>query len=538
MFGLTIREVVARLKDGRVSAPELCSRCIKRAQRCKDLNAIVTDTFSKSLEEAKTIQHKIENGLPVGPLAGIPIAAKDNFSTKGIKTTCGSHTLHNYTPPYTATVVQRLQDSGALLMGKTNLDEFAMGSGTTESIFGPTRNVWRYPFNQSESAATDSGAHLDEVKAEATQSGLKDSQWFVTGGSSGGSAVAVASGICMAALGSDTGGSTRQPASFCGVVGLKPTYGLCSRHGLISLVNSLDVPGILAKNVDDVAVILGMIAGHDPLDSTTVTNPFTPFKMPEEVDVKGLHIGIPKEYHSPGLSPDVLAAWSMAADLFERAGAKVSSISLPHTQHSIAVYSVLCAVEVASNMARYDGIEFGHRSSEGKSTEELFAQTRHQSFLDVVRGRILAGNYFLLERNYERYFLHAQRVRRLIANDFQEAFSDKGVDVILTPTTISDSPTFAEFSSVDSRAQTEKQDVFTTPVNLAGLPAVIVPTMLSSRGLPIGLQIIGRSHQEQSLLTVAKWLEQEVHFPHHVLEDHIAAAGARLQREESGTSMP
>ncbi|XP_041462210.1 glutamyl-tRNA(Gln) amidotransferase subunit A, mitochondrial-like [Lytechinus variegatus] len=516
MFGLSIREIALRLRDGRLSVTELCSRCVERARRCKELNAIVTECFDQGLEDAKKVQDKINKGASVGCLGGIPITIKDNYSTAGLRTTCGSKMLENYKPPYTATVVERLQDHGAILLGKTNLDEFAMGSGTTESLFGPTRNVWRYPFHRvKKRQAQNAGGRY------SSEDDIVDSDWFVSGGSSGGSGVAVASGSCLAALGSDTGGSVRHPASFCGVVGLKPSYGLCSRHGLISLVNSSDVPGIFTKTVDDTATVLGAMAGHDPMDSTTVTDPFTPFTLPDEIDVKGLHIGIPKEYHAPGLSEDVLMAWSKAADLFENAGAKVSPISLPHTQYSIAVYSVLNTVEVASNMARYDGIEYGHRSSEaGRSTEELYAASRHEGFLETVRGRILTGNYFLLDKNYERYFLHAQRVRRLISQDFQKVF-ESGVDVIVTPTTISDSPTYAEFCEVDTRTQAERQDIFTQPVNLAGLPAVVVPTVLSNRGLPIGIQLIGKCFQDQDLLTVAKWFEQQVHFPHHIIEDYF-----------------
>ncbi|XP_030851227.1 glutamyl-tRNA(Gln) amidotransferase subunit A, mitochondrial [Strongylocentrotus purpuratus] len=358
MLSLSIREVALRLRDGRLSATELCSRCIERARRCKELNAFVTERFDEVLGDAKKIHEKISKGTTIGTLGGIPIAVKDNYSTAGLRTTCGSKMLWNYKPPFTATVVQRLEDEGAITMGKTNLDEFAMGSGTTESLFGPTRNIWRYPFHRVQKRLSQTAGGKYSSEGDVHES-VADSDWFVSGGSSGGSGVAVASGSCMAALGSDTGGSVRLPASFCGVVGLKPTYGLCSRHGLISLVNSLDVPGIFTKTVDDTATVLGAMAGHDPMDSTTVTDPFTPFTLPDEIDVKGLHIGIPQEYHAPGLSADVLLAWSNAANLFENAGAKVSPISLPHTQYSIAVYSVLNTVEVASNMARYDGIEYG-----------------------------------------------------------------------------------------------------------------------------------------------------------------------------------
>ncbi|XP_050807378.1 glutamyl-tRNA(Gln) amidotransferase subunit A, mitochondrial isoform X2 [Gopherus flavomarginatus] len=288
------------------------------------------------------------------------------------------------------------------------------------------------------------------------------------------------------ALGSDTGGSTRNPAAHCGVVGLKPTYGLISRHGLIPLVNSMDVPGILTRCVDDAAIVLGVLAGHDPKDSTTVQDPFKPFELTNFIDASELCIGIPKEYHAPGLSSETLALWSKAADLFENAGAKVIEVSLPHTRYSIICYHVLCTAEVASNMARFDGLEYGHRSSMDKSTEVMYAATRREGFNDVVRGRILSGNYFLLKH---------------------------GIDVLLTPTTLSDTIPYVEFIKEDNRTRSAQDDIFTQAANMAGLPAITVPTALSEKGLPIGLQFIGRAFQEQQLLTVAKWFEKQVKFP-------------------------
>ncbi|KAJ7418110.1 Glutamyl-tRNA(Gln) amidotransferase subunit A, mitochondrial [Willisornis vidua] len=386
-------------------------------------------------------------GQPLGVLDGIPVAVKDNFNTAGIETTCASNMLRGYISPYNATVVQKLLDQGAVLLGKTNLDEFAMG-----------------------------------------------------------------------ALGSDTGGSTRNPAAHCGVVGLKPTYGLISRHGLIPLVNSMDVPGILTRCVDDAALMLGSLAGHDPKDSTTVQDKFKPFELPNLTDVSQLSIGIPKEYHAPGLSSEILSLWSKAADLFRNAGAKVVEVSLPHTRYSIVCYHVLCTAEVASNMARFDGLEYGHRSDMNKSTESMYAATRREGFNDVVRGRILSGNYFLLKQNYEKYFIKAQKVRRLIANDFVKVFRS-GVDVLLTPTTLSDAAPYMEFIKEDNRTRSAQDDILTQAANMAGLPAITVPTALSERGLPVGLQFIGRSFQEQQLLTVAKWFEKQVQFPVIQLEE-------------------
>ncbi|KAF4794621.1 Glutamyl-tRNA(Gln) amidotransferase subunit A, mitochondrial [Turdus rufiventris] len=402
-------------------------------------------------------------GQPLGILDGIPIAVKDNFNTAGIETTCASNMLKGYISPYNATVVQKLLDQGAVLLGKTNLDEFAMG-----------------------------------------------------------------------ALGSDTGGSTRNPAAHCGVVGLKPTYGLISRHGLIPLVNSMDVPGILTRCVDDAAVLLGSLAGHDPKDSTTIQDDFKPFELPDLIDVSKLSIGIPKEYHAPGLSSEILALWSKAADLFKNAGAKVVEVSLPHTRYSIVCYHVLCTAEVASNMARFDGLEYGHRSDVKDSTESMYAATRREGFNDVVRGRILSGNYFLLKQNYEKYFVKAQKVRRLIANDFGKVFGS-GVDILLTPTTLSDAVPYTEFIQEDNRTRSAQDDILTQAANMAGLPAINVPTALSERGLPVGLQFIGRSFQEKQLLTVAKWFEKQVQFPVIQLEEVEKHDNGVFQHQKSAS---
>ncbi|XP_052637359.1 glutamyl-tRNA(Gln) amidotransferase subunit A, mitochondrial isoform X2 [Harpia harpyja] len=447
MLRASLREVSAALKEGHVTATELCQRCLSLIKSTKFLNAYITVAEETALKQAEESEKRYRRGQPLGVLDGIPIAVKDNFNTAGIETTCASNMLKGYVSPYNATVVQKLLDQGAVLLGKTNLDEFAMG-----------------------------------------------------------------------ALGSDTGGSTRNPAAHCGVVGLKPTYGLISRHGLIPLVNSMDVPGILTRCVDDAAVVLGSLAGHDPKDSTTIQDNFKPFELPNLTDVSKFSIGIPKEYHAPGLSSEILALWSKAADLFKNAGAKVIEVSLPHTRYSIVCYHVLCTAEVASNMARFDGLEYGHRSDMNKSTESMYAATRREGFNDVVRGRILSGNYFLLKQNYENYFIKAQKVRRLIANDFVKVFRS-GVDILLTPTTLSDAVPYMEFIKEDNRTRSTQDDILTQAANMAGLPAINVPTALSERGLPVGLQFIGRSFQEKQLLTVAKWFEKQVKFPMIQLEE-------------------
>ncbi|XP_055587859.1 glutamyl-tRNA(Gln) amidotransferase subunit A, mitochondrial isoform X2 [Uranotaenia lowii] len=394
--------------------------------------------------------------------------------------------LQGFVPRYSATVYQRLVDRGAILIGKTNMDQFGMGSGTVDSIFGPTKNNWSDQFN--------------------------DHGFRIAGGSSGGSAVAVASGICFAALGSDTGGSTRNPASYCGVVGFKPTYGLLSRHGLIPLVNSMDVPGILTRNIEDCVTMMNAVAGSDEKDSTTVTKPYDCLQLPEAhaISLKGLKVGIPVEYHCEGLTDEVLKTWKKVADMLEEGGATVKNVSLPYTSASIFVYSILNQCEVASNMARYDGIEYGHRSDENASTEQLYAKTRAEGFNGVVKNRILGGNFFLLRKNYKKYFQKALQVRRLLAEDFERAF--RVVDILLTPTTLSEAPTFEEFCQSNNRDQCAVQDFCTQPANMGGIPALSLPIRLSKRGLPISLQLMGPSFSEQQLFQVARWIEKEVGF--------------------------
>ncbi|XP_034965190.2 glutamyl-tRNA(Gln) amidotransferase subunit A, mitochondrial [Zootoca vivipara] len=500
MLRASLREISVALKEGQVSPTELCQKCLSLIKATRFLNAYITVAEDTALKQAEASEKRYRQGQILGDLDGIPFAVKDNFSTTGIETTCASKMLKGYIPPYNATVVQKLLDQGAVLLGKTNLDEFAMGSGSTDGAFGPVRNPWSYSRQYREKCAQKPSAQNE------------DTSWLITGGSSGGSAAAVSSFTCFTALGSDTGGSTRNPASHCGVVGLKPTYGLVSRHGLIPLVNSMDVPGIFTRCVDDAATVLGALSGHDPKDSTTVQDPVHPFQLPNLTDVKDLCIGIPKEYNAPGLSSQTLAVWSKAADLFEKAGARVIDVRLPHTCYSIVCYHVLCAAEVASNMARFDGLEYGHRSSADKSTETLYAATRREGFNDVVRGRILSGNYFLLKQNYENYFIKAQKVRRLIATDFAKVFHS-GVDILLTPTTMSHTVPYVEFIKEDNRTRSTQDDIFTQAANMAGLPAVNVPSALSETGLPIGLQFIGRAFHEEQLLTVAKWFEKQVQFP-------------------------
>lgn len=467
----------------------ITKQCLALAEQNSHLNAFVKLTSKLAQEKSTEAENRYATGKKLGPLDGVPIAIKDNFCTRGIETTCASNMLKEFVPTYSATVVDRLEKQGAIIMGKTNMDQFGMGSGTVDSIFGPTKNPW--------------------------SKSLEDDEWRIAGGSSGGSAVAVAKGICYGALGSDTGGSTRNPASYCGVIGYKPTYGLVSRHGLIPLVNSMDVPGILTRNVDDCAAMLNAIAGPDVFDSTTVDTPFTKFQMPEveKLSVNGIKVGIPLEYHCEGLSQEVLDTWTKVADLLENYGAQVSQVSLPNTALSIATYTILNQCEIASNMARYDGVEYGHRADEETSTEALYAQTRAEGFNKVVINRIYAGNFFLLKKNYDLFFKRALKIRRLIVDDFNKIFyTDKKFDILLTPTTLTDAPTYSDFIKGSNREQCALQDYCTQPANMSGVPAISIPIRLSSNGLPISLQLMAPSMSDQQMLTVAKWIESKVNF--------------------------
>ncbi|XP_054261146.1 glutamyl-tRNA(Gln) amidotransferase subunit A, mitochondrial-like [Macrosteles quadrilineatus] len=503
MLRLNIAKASQAFFEDSLSATDLCKACLKRADFVRPLNPFVNVTKEKSLRQSEESSRRHKKGESRSILDGIPIAVKDNFCTVGVPTTCGSRMLVDFVPPYNATVVERLENAGAVVIGKTNLDEFAMGSGTVDSVHGPTFNVW--------------GSSLPY-----TVGGVKrhpcDQQPRISGGSSGGSAVAVATGACFAALGSDTGGSTRNPASYCGIVGLKPTYGRVSRHGLIPLVNSMDVPGILTRSVSDAANVLNVISGCDPLDSTTVTEESPQVVLGDQLNLCGLTVGIPREYHCPGLHPEVLQAWTEVAQLLEEGGANVKQVSMPHTDLSIVCYSVLNQCEVASNMARYDGLQYGHRADTNVSTEQLFADTRSQALGLVVRSRILTGNYFLLKSNYEKYFEQAMKVRRLIAEDFAAVWRD-GVDLLLTPTTLSPAPPFNKFTSLSNREQCDTQDYCTQPANMAGCPAVSLPVCLSEDHLPIGLQLIAPNFCEQTLLSVALWLEKSLEFPQLELID-------------------
>ncbi|XP_063629737.1 glutamyl-tRNA(Gln) amidotransferase subunit A, mitochondrial isoform X1 [Cydia splendana] len=478
----TIKEIHKAYRDKLLTPTSFVDLCLQNAKQNRDLNAFVTLTEDVAENHGIESEKRFYIDKKTKPLDGITVGMKDNFCTKNIRTTCASNMLLNFVPTYDATVYSRLRDSGACLIGKCNLDEFAMGAGTVDSIFGPTRNPWGYK-----------------------------ACWRIAGGSSGGSAVAVSSGACVAAIGSDTGGSTRNPAALCGIVGLKPTYGFVSRYGLIPLVNSMDVPGIMTRKVDDAVNILNCIAGPDELDSTTIKKEFTPITLDNNFDMSKIKIGIPKEYHCQGMSEDIVDTWRLVTNLLENEQAIVQTVSMPNTSVSIAVYSILNQCEVASNMARYDGIEFGLRTKEDYSTEELYASSRSAGFNQVVRSRIFAGNYFLLTRNYEKYFIKALKLRRMIADDFEKVF--KEVDLLVTPTTLSDAPLLDEFVSKHNRDQCAFQDYCTQPANMAGVPAVSIPIRLSKNKMPLSIQLMGPKLSEELLLNVAKRIETLVDFP-------------------------
>lgn len=496
LLSLTVRSVHKKIQDGSLTPSELMKMSLKRAEDMSLLNMFITllpSAAQRSAEEISTLSKDRSKKI-----LGIPVAIKDNFCTKNVNTTCASKMLENFIPMYNATVVSKLKNAGAIMIGKCNLDQFAMGSGTVDSIYGPTKNVWGSVFD-----------------ANSTNSNDKD-DWRIAGGSSGGCAVAVASGTCLAAIGSDTGGSTRNPAALCGLVGLKPTYGKVSRHGLIPLVNSMDVPGILTRTVDDCIEIYNQIAGPDDMDSTTIKEKFEPIKIQKDIDLKSLRIGIPQEYHCEGMSPEVIETWTEVVDMLENAGAYLKKVSLPHTSASIAVYSILNQCEVASNMARYDGLEYGLRAENCNSTNQLFATSRAQGFNNVVRNRILAGNYFLLSANYDKYFVKAMKIRRLINDDFDKVFKceDKeSVDILLTPTVLGEAPLYKEFIKLDNRDQCALHDYCTQPANMAGIPAISLPIKLSKNNLPLSLQLMGPQCSEPLLFALAKEIEKLVNFP-------------------------
>lgn len=458
------------LSSGTTTCENITTSYLKEIERKKHLNAFLSVFPEQSLERARIIDRKLTNGS-AGLLAGMVLAVKDVICIKGTTVTCGSRILKNYVSPYDATVIKRLTDADAIIIGKTNMDEFAMGSSNENSAFGPVLHP------------------LDESR--------------VPGGSSGGSAVAVAAGMATAALGSDTGGSIRQPAAFCGIVGLKPTYGRVSRYGLVAFASSFDQIGPFGTTVRDVAHLLNIIAGHDPCDSTSANVPVPNFLEKLNGDVKGLHIGLPKEYYTDALDDEINNAIMRKVELLKQHGAVVKEISLPHTEYTIATYYILTTAEASSNLARYDGARFGTRTENVNDILSMYTRSRSQGFGDEVKRRIVLGTYVLSAGYYEAYYRKGQKVRRLIKEDFDKAFQE--VDCIITPT----SPTtaFKLGEKVDDPLTMYLSDIYTVSANLAGIPGISIPCGNDRQGLPIGLQILGKQFNEETVLQVADFLE-------------------------------
>ena len=471
---LTLCELQRKFTAGEVTAKEIVRAYFLRIGQVEPkVKAYVTTRKEQAMVDAAALDDSLKGWRKTQPMMGMPLAIKDNLCTEGVTTTCSSRMLQNFVPPYDATVIAKLRAQGYLLLGKTNLDEFAMGSSTENSAFGPSRNPW-------------------------------DLQ-CVPGGSSGGSAAAVAADECAAALGSDTGGSIRQPAAFCGVVGLKPTYGRVSRYGLIAFASSLDQIGPITKDVADAAFLLGVIAGHDPMDSTSADVPVPDYmKALKKKDLKKLKVGIPAEFFAEGLDPEVEQAVRAAIEELKSLGGEIKEIQLPRTDAAVAVYYVIATAEASSNLARFDGVKFGLRSKDTKDLLDLYTKTRQEGFGPEVKRRIMLGTYALSSGYYDAYYGKAQAVRTLIRQDFDAAF--KEVDLIVTPVT--PTPAFKLGEKSEDPLQMYLSDIFTISVNLAGLPAIALPCGFSKAGLPIGLQLIGRAFQEDTLLRAAHAYEQ------------------------------
>jgi aspartyl-tRNA(Asn)/glutamyl-tRNA(Gln) amidotransferase subunit A len=473
LYELTAQEAHEKLIKREVSSRELTQSVLDRIDSVEDrVKAFVTVTKEQALKKADEIDAKIAAGesIPVG--AGVPLALKDNLCTKGVETTCSSKILRGFLPPYNATVVDKLSRVGTPFVGKANLDEFAMGSSTENSAFFPTHNPW------------------DLSRAP--------------GGSSGGSAASVAAGEGFWALGSDTGGSIRQPASFCGVVGLKPTYGRVSRFGLVAFASSLDQIGPLTKSVYDSALLLNLISGHDPNDSTSIEREVPDYTKSCVCGVKGLKIGAPKEYFAEGVSEEVKTTIRAAIKVLEEQGAIVEETSLPITEYALATYYIIAPAEASSNLARYDGVRFGHRSSQASNPLDMFNKTRKEGFGAEVKQRIMIGTYALSAGYYDAFYLKAQKVRTLIKQDFERAFEK--YDALITPT--APTPAFKLGEKTTDPLEMKLSDILTIPINMAGLPAISIPAGFSSEGLPIGLQLIGAAFSEETLFRMAYTYEQ------------------------------
>ena len=442
------------------------------------LNAFITVTAEQARDEAAAADQARHDGAD-GALLGLPLAIKDLFCTAGVRTTAGSKILEPFVPPYESTVTSNLRRDGAVFVGKTNLDEFAMGSSNMTSAFGPVTSPWT----------------------------TSDNRRLVPGGSSGGSAAAVSARLCLGATGTDTGGSIRQPASFTGIVGAKPTYGRCSRWGVVAFASSLDHPGPFARTVEDAAILLGSMAGFDPKDSTSADRAVPDFAAACRQGVRGLKIGVPREYRSDDMPPEIDALWQQGLAWLREAGAETVDVSLPHTKYGLAAYYIVAPAEASSNLARYDGIRFGQRQ-DGVDLDDLYERTRAEGFGPEVRRRIMIGTYVLSAGYYDAYYLRAQKLRALILKDFTDAF--RTVDALLTPT--APSAAFAQGENMDDPIKMYLNDVFTVPANMAGVPGISVPAGLSAEGLPLGLQVLSRPFDEATGFAVAAAIERAAGF--------------------------
>ena len=474
---LTLARASDALRQKEFSAVELAHAHIGAIENARALNAFIVETPEKALAMARQSDARIAKG-EAAPLEGIPLGIKDLYCTEGVQTTAGSHILEGFVPPYESTVTANLWRDGAVMLGKLNLDEFAMGSSNETSYFGPVISPWRR-------------------RGSTTP--------LVPGGSSGGSAAAVAARLCFGATATDTGGSIRQPAAFTGTAGIKPTYGRCSRLGIVAFASSLDQAGPIARTVRDAAILLRSMAGHDPKDTTSVDVPVPDFEAAVGRGIKGLKIGIPKEYRRDGMPAEIENLWAQGVEWVKAAGATIVDISLPHTRYALPAYYIVAPAEASSNLARYDGVRYGLRVP-GKDIADMYERTRAAGFGKEVRRRIMIGTYVLSAGYYDAYYVRAQKIRTLIKRDFETAFAS-GIDAILTPATPSAAFGLGEKGSADP-VEMYLNDIFTVTVNMAGLPGIAVPAGISTEGLPLGLQVIGRAFDEETLFSVAHVIEQ------------------------------
>jgi aspartyl-tRNA(Asn)/glutamyl-tRNA(Gln) amidotransferase subunit A len=475
---LTLTELVKNIKDKKISSEETTKAFIDRGEKSRDLNAYITEDFSNALLKAKSFDQKPNFDLK---LPGVPIAVKDLFCTKDVKTTAGSKILNNFMPPYESTVTQNIWNEGAILLGKLNCDEFAMGSSNETSFFG----------NVQSPIAKD----------------------LVPGGSSGGSASALAANLTPITIGTDTGGSIRQPASFTGTVGLKPTYGSCSRYGIVAFASSLDQAGPMSKDVKDCALLQEIISTYDEKDSTSIDFKRNEYSKELTNNIKGKKIGIPKEYRVDGMPKEIEDLWTKGIEYAKDCGAEIVEISLPHTNYALPTYYIVAPAEASSNLARYDGVKYGFRSK-GENLIDMYEKTRSEGFGSEVQRRIMIGTYVLSSGYYDAYYLKAQKVRKLIKNDFDKAY--KKVDAILTPST--PSAAFKIGEKTNDPVSMYLNDIFTVPVNLAGLPAISIPAGVDAKGYPLGLQIIGKAFDEQNILNMAYAMEEKIQFKNKITD--------------------